>query len=407
MKKLVSALVLLASFAAGPVLAAGTNVDVQAGRATAMATAVTANSIDPSAVLFNPADIIQGEQTLKVQLGDTLIIPGVSLTPVSGTGAEVTKMVPPFQAYAVYGISKDLSVGLGVFEPFGLKVGWPDNWQGSQLIQQSQLTTFFINPEVAYRIGILKVGVGVQIVRATVDLILKIDFRDGNPPGQAELGGGAWGVGGNIGIQAELLPGLLSVGATYRSRVSLDFDGVAGFTGIPVEFQGSQPGQIHDQPVKASTTTPDWVTLGVSVQPLPVLRINADVNYFGWQVFHDLTVTFPEDSSLNSTTLKRWSHGFNYHLGGEYDLTPMFSLRAGFMYDPTPSPTDTLGPDVPDADRINIAAGVGYHAAGLAVDLGYQYIKFLDTKSTLKALPGTYGGHVHIIGLSLGYAFSL
>jgi long-chain fatty acid transport protein len=407
MKKLSSALVLLAALAAGPVLAAGYNVDVQSGRATAMATAVTANSIDPSAVLFNPADIIQGEKTLKVQIGDTLIIPNVSFSPAApGNDYAVTRMVPPFQAYAVYGITKDLSVGAGVFSAFGLKIVWPDNWIGAQLIQQSALTTFNINPEVAYRIGILKIGAGVQIVRGTVDLIQKINFLNGDPNGQGELGGGAWGIGGNVGVEAELLPGMLSVAATYRSRVKLDFDGDAHFSNVPVEFQGSQNGQIHDQAVKASATLPDWVTVGVSVSPIPTLRINADVDYFAWQLFHDLTITF-EDPTLNRSNLKNWSHGFNYHLGGEFDVTPTISVRAGVMYDPTPSPGDTLSPDVPDADRINIAAGIGYHSSGFSADLGYQYIKFLDTESTYKPLPGTYGGNVHVVGLSLGYALSL
>ena len=43
------------------------------------------------------------------------------------------------------------------------------------------------------------------------------------------------------------------------------------------------------------------------------------------------------------------------HIGGELDVTPTFSVRAGVMIDPSPSPADTLTPDVPDSSRINIA----------------------------------------------------
>jgi len=32
-------------------------------------------------------------------------------------------------------------------------------------------------------------------------------------------------------------------------------------------------------------------------------------------------------------------------------------LRGGVLVDPTPSPADTLGPDIPDSTRVNLALG--------------------------------------------------
>lgn len=400
MKKLVSALVMLAASAA---LAAGTNVDLQSARAVGMATAVVANSPDASAVFFNPAEIVEGGQSLRFQIGDTLILPKIGFTPAgSNETFNVTNAVPPFTAYVTYGITKDLAVGLGVFEPYGLVVGWPAGFPGRYITQRSSLKTYFFNPEVAYRYGIFKFGVGFQAVRSTVELSQKLNFGTGTDA-TADLGGAGWGFGGNAGVQAEILPGVLSAGLSYRSRVKLSLDGNAHFTDVPVEFQGSQNGAIHDQTVQASFWLPDYVALGVSVQPIPELRVNAETNYYGWQVFHDLQVTF-EDPALSRTEVKAWKHGFNYHLGAEYDVTPMFSVRAGFMYDPTPSPTETLLPDVPDSDRINIGAGVGYHNAGLSVDLGYQYIKFLGATTVApNLLPGEYSGMVNAVSLSVGY----
>jgi long-chain fatty acid transport protein len=400
MKKLVSALVVLSASAA---LAAGTNVDLQSARPMGMATAVVANSPDPSAVFFNPADIVDGGQSLRFQVGDTAIIPGITFTPTgSSTSYAVTNVVPPFTAYVTYGITKDLAVGIGVFEPYGLKITWPEDFPGRYITQKADLKTYYINPEVAYRFGVFKLGVGVQIIRGTVDLSQKLNFGTGTD-GLVELGGGAWAVGGNAGIQAEILPGMLSAGLTYRSRANLDFTGNAHFSNIPVEFQGPGNGAIHDQGVEAKLSVPDSVALGISVQPMPTLRINAEVDYYAWQVFHDVTITF-DDPSLNKKELKAWNHGLNYHLGGELDVTPNFSVRAGVMYDPTPSPSETLLPDVPDSDRVNLAAGVGYHSGGLSVDLAYQYIKFLGaTAPASSPLPGEYGGGVNAVSLSLGY----
>lgn len=402
MKKLISALVVLAASSA---LAAGTNVDLQSARAVGLASAVVANSPDPSAVFFNPAEIVDGGQSLRIQVGDTLILPGISFTPAgSSTGYDVTNPVPPFTAYLTYGITKDLAVGIGVFEPYGLKITWPDDFPGRYFTQKADLKTYYFNPEIAYRYGIFKFGAGVQIVRATVDLTQALNFGTGTD-GTAELGGGAWAVGGNAGIQAEVLPGLLTVGLNYRSRVKLDLKGNAHFDNIPLEFQGTGNGTIHDQDVEAAFWIPDSVALGISVQPVPTVRINAEVDYYAWQVFHDLQITF-EDPTLNRTEVKAWTHGLNYHLGAELDVTPNISVRAGVMYDPTPSPTETLLPDVPDSDRLNLAVGVGYHESGFSADLGYQYIKFLGaTAASPNPLPGEYAGYVNAIALSLGYQF--
>lgn len=402
MKKLVSAVVMLAGSVA---LAAGTNVDVQSARATAMATAVTANTPEASAVFFNPAGIVNGGKSLRIQLGDSLIIPKFTFDSPEGNGT-VTGAQPPFQGYATLGITNDLAVGIGVFIPYGLTLKWsPDDFVGRAYSKKSSLSTYFINPEVAYRIGILKIGAGVQVVRGTVDLSQALIFPNGE--GQVEVGGGAWGVGFNIGVQAEILPGKLAIGINYRSRVKLDFNDIpAHFSNIPTEFQGNGAGQIRDMTASTSLTLPDWASIGISVQPTLDFRINADVDYFAWQEFHDLTVNF-QDSSFSKSIAKRWSHTFNYHLGAEYDICPTFSVRAGVMYDPTPSPTNTLSPDLPDANRINLAVGVGYHSSGFRADLGYQYIMLHDTKSTFTGLPGTYGGHVHVIGLSLGYKIGL
>ncbi|MHB8872941.1 MAG: OmpP1/FadL family transporter [Myxococcaceae bacterium] len=398
MKTLTCALVLLGC---GPAFAAGFNVDTHSGRATGMASAVVADVNGPSAVLYNPADIHRGKGVLDLELGDTLIIPGNKFTPVGGEIISgTTGPVPPPTAYGTYGITRNLSVGLGLFSPYGLKVKWPENFVGQDLITEAALTTYYSNPEVAYRFGQLKIGAGLQVVRATVELQRSINFVDSR--GTIDLAGGAWGVGGNAGVLAELVPGLLSVGATYRSRVSLNFDGNAHFSDTPPPFAGSGPGQIRDQAVTTSVTIPDQVGMGLSVQPVSGLRVNFDANYYAWQVFQDLGIEF-EDPALNEVEPKRWSHSWNFHLGGEYAVTSNIAVRTGVLYDLTPSPADTLSPTIPDADRINAAVGVGYHVGKFRADLAYQHVFFLANESTLPELPGTYTGGADLVGLSLGF----
>ena len=78
--------------------------------------------------------------------------------------------------------------------------------------------------------------------------------------------------------------------------------------------------------------------------------------------------------------------------------------RLGFVYDPTPSPSNTLTPDLPDATRIKVAAGVGWHhQSGFKIDFGFQFVALMNQHSGATGFPGTYGGTAEVMSLTLGY----
>jgi long-chain fatty acid transport protein len=384
-----------------PARAAGYALDVLAGRATGMATAVTGMIDDSSAVFFNPAGIAQG-RSFDAQLGASLIAPSVNFKDTHGQSTQTPfKVLPPFSAYASGGITDNLSIGIGVFTPFGLTVEWPGGWEGRSIIRYAQLATYYINPTVAYRLGPLRLGAGVQIVRATVDLQRDIGVPGGY--GATELGAATWGLGGNAGLQIEAVPKFLSFGAQYRSAVPLSFDGNAHFDGIPAELAGT----IHDQAVSTRIVNPDTFSVGAAVHPIDKLVVDADVVYYGWGHTHSVDINFPNDTtgSLSTTQPKSWKSGVNVHLGGEYVINDTWQVRAGALYDPSPSPSNTLTPDIPDADRLNLALGATYrHCSGIHLDVGYQFLFLFTKTSTAPQLPGEYSGFVNILGLSLGYS---
>jgi long-chain fatty acid transport protein len=383
---------------AGTVHAAGYGVDTQDARATGMATAVTALTDDAAAVLYNAAGVVHGPG-LEVRIGDTLIAPSVSFSPTGGGAATktTTGVVPPPNFYATYGISNDIAVGIGVFSPYGLVTSWPSGWQGQFLAQSSSLATYYINPTFAVRIADrVKLGVGIDIVRATVDIKRQLNFLDST--GTTELGGGAWGSGANAGIQVDIVPKMLTFGAQYRGQVPLNFSGNAHFSNVPSELQGT----LTDQSISASINLPDTWQLGLGIMPIENLRIGIDTVWTNWSTFQQLAITF-NNPALNLAEPKNWSAEWNLHIGAEYAINDAFRIRVGFLYDPTPSPANTLSPDLPDATRYNIAAGVGYHWNQFQADLGYQYVILTSNTSTYPALPGTYSGNAQVVGLSVGY----
>ena len=380
--------------------AAGTGLDVQSARGTGMASAVTAFIDDSSAIYYNAAGIAQG-RGIDAQIGDSLIIPGFRYTAPGGAStSNSSEVVPPFQAYMSAGITRNLSVGVGVFTPYGLTLQWPDSWVGKSLITKSALATYDINPTVAYRFGPLRIGAGLQIVRATVDLAKKIET--GSQEASVELGGGAWGVGANVGAQFEAIRQYLSFGVHYRSATKLDFDGNAHFDNVPVELQGT----LHDQGVKTSVTNPDTLAFAIASRPIARLVVDVEAIWTVWSRFHSVDITFPNDASgtLSSSEPKNWNNVVNWRVGAEYTINDSWRVRAGVLYDPSPSPANTLLPDVPDADRLNLAVGGSYyHPSGLHLDVGYQFLYLFQRTSTAPQLPGDYSGNVNILGVTIGY----
>jgi long-chain fatty acid transport protein len=380
--------------------AAGIALDVQSGRGVGMASAVTAIVDDSSGIFYNPAGIAQG-RILDAQVGDTLILPFFRYTSPGGTGVgNDFQGIPPFQAYEAGGLTDSLSIGIGVFTPFGLTVAWPAGWVGRSIVVESMLATYDFNPTVAYRLGPLRLGAGLQLVRATVDLKRKIETGIGEA--STELGAGTWGVGANFGAQLEVIPRYLSLGVHYRSAVTFRFDGEAHFDDVPAPFQSA----LHDQRAQTRFVTPDVLQMAVASRPISNVVLDAELVWYGWAKFRSIDLTFPNDAtgSLSSSQPKNWSNSVNARLGGEVKLDESWQVRAGVLYDPSPSPGYTLTPDVPDAGRLNLALGGSYlHPSGFRVDLGYQFLVLFKATSTAVRMPGDYSGNVNIVGISVGY----
>jgi len=149
--------------------------------------------------------------------------------------------------------------------------------------------------------------------------------------------------------------------------------------------------------------------MGVASRPVQNLLLDVDVVWYGWSKFHAIDIQYPNDTSgtlsASSSEAKNWSNTVNVHLGGELTVSGAWRVRAGVVYDPSPSPSNTLLPDVPDANRLGLAVGLGYlHPSGFGVDLGYQLLVLFSKTSTVPPpLAGAYSGEGNILGISVGY----
>ncbi len=126
----------------------------------------------------------------------------------------------------------DLSVGVGLSVPFGLETDYAPDWVGRYTALRTKLTTFDIQPTIAYRLwDRLSIGIGLDIQRASARLTQAIDFGLIAQPALAQF---YHGILTNPGIPAALRPALAA--ATQQSYTAAGFvpggkDGVTEVSG--------------------------------------------------------------------------------------------------------------------------------------------------------------------------------
>ncbi|MBI3180981.1 MAG: outer membrane protein transport protein [Myxococcales bacterium] len=378
-------------------VAAGFAVPEQSARSLGMGGAGAASIEGAAAVYYNPGSL-GFEDGLSAELSATLIVPSFEYEPQKAVDGKPSRVEPSLFAlpslFAAAPVAKQVYVGIGAFSNFGLGLRWPEDFDGRFESSAANITTFTVNPCSAYRMSDqLSFGGGVSLVRATVELSQKLNFVDSE--GSLRMGGGTYGVGFNAGVSARLLEERLGLGLAYRSATPLVFRGRADFT-APTEFQS----KLRDQDVLTHLTLPHQLTLGASFLATARLRLVADAAYTAWSSLDALHIDFQESEELDQDLRRDWRDTVTVRLGAELALEGL-SLRAGAGYDPSPSPSDTVSPSLPDGNRLLFSAGAGYRMGNLSGDLGYLLVLVLPRETTGDAFPARYRGTAHLLGLSV------
>jgi long-chain fatty acid transport protein len=398
-RSLASAVVAIAcALATRPCLANGFLVYEVSGEGVGRASAVSADSTEPAAVWYNPASLVYGDRIAASASG--VYINSRSTFSPAGGGAETSSVrgntfIPALFAGAR--LTDRVAVGVGAFSTFGIAVEWPDDWVGREAAIKASLETLTFNPTVAIKLHPqVSVAGGFDAVRSVVDL------TNGLPPligGSARLAAGTWGYGFNLAALYKIQPGRLHVALTYRSRVQLDYSGNANFSPANPDFLPVLP----DQPGTASITLPDIITAGLMVRPRADLALTFDANVVLWSTFDRIDINF--QNAPDRAIVPNGRNTFTLRGGVDWaSRWPGLHLRGGLIYDRAAIPSTNLAPSLPDANRIDVALGVGYSAGPFRADLGYLLVWFLPADSTTgqEGPVGTYDSLAHLLGLTLG-----
>ncbi|SCZ32731.1 OmpP1/FadL family transporter [Afifella marina] len=321
------------------------------------------------------------------------------LSPFPQNEGDIAENAPVPASYYGYRVNDKIILGLGINAPFGLATKYDYNSlvRTSGIAGTTEVFTMAANPVVAYQFNdYLTVAVGAVVEYANVRLtgqalpvfgVSALDDADDV------------GFGITAGIQLKPMDGT-EIGIGYRSRIDHDIEGplVTQIGTFDVEADGFD--------------LPDKVSVGLRQRIMDGFRLTAGIEWANWSRFETVTLSgAPAAIPLGFEYEDSWY----FALGGEYDVNPDLTVRAGVARELSPNDNANRSFRLPDNDRWWFSAGASYQATErFSFDVGYSYITADDTDLVPAAaggplsngpFDGTSDGSVHILSAALKMKF--
>lgn len=414
-----SVVVVLAG-APSALLANGFRLVSQDAFAAARGEAFVATADNAAAIHYNPAGIaqLQGQQArmgiYALHFEPTFEPPeGRSNTGTTYEIEEKNAFVP--QLYYSYRCADaPISVGLGIYAPHGASVTWPQDTGFRAVATAGELTYLRFNPVIAWEIcpG-LSIAGGVMIDDA--DLRLSQGLRRTERPlaNSFTFEGNDVSAGYNLGLLWKINE-QWSFGATYRSTVTLAFDGQTEIEQQPVI-------QHTEVPAQAELEFPYTAVVGFSYRPTPQWNIEVNADYSNWSTMDSFTISqqeeppFPVQRDIPVTLAFKDSWMLKFGVTRYFDEG--WYASAGYVFNENSVKNDYYSPTVADLDRHFFTFGIGREWSNFHVDVAYQF-GYAPDRTVSGSLPsstpgrfvgqnadGTYGFMSHAMLLSVGMRF--
>lgn len=404
--------------------AGGYYVAEQGSRAMALSGAVTAYNPSVSTLMHNPAGLanLRGTHFQLNTLGVMLDVQNWRRPLEDQQGklhffdkAQNTNRfgaVPSFFASSDFGV-RNLSVGLGVYVPFGAELEFPTDGEQRYVVTKTNLRNFYVTPTVSYRLDSgLSFGLGLSYIYSTFEMRQANSMLFGlgggasaNPMPAIELDGvnalagtDKASFGANIGIQYTEPHERYAVGISAMLPTNIDFEGPAFFKSkgllgpdqLGEEFEGKLKAGERDDRFHVRFKNPLVLRTGLMVRPIDQVRVSLDLNYQRWSTSESLDIDFennwpmlPSEGTIiyDISTPLKWKDTFSVRTGVEAQPKADFPLlvRVGGLYDQSPIDDAYFDLLVPDSDKFGISGGLGYsikvgQKVHMSFDLAYAHM---------------------------------
>ncbi|PIE35881.1 hypothetical protein CSA56_02200 [candidate division KSB3 bacterium] len=416
---------------------AGFQIPEQGAASIAMGMGGIGKADDLSAIYQNPAGLTlsRGTQVYGNLAG---IAPTATYTRTGYDSIDTEDSLIPVPSFVISsdfgGRLEDIVLAFGVNAQFGLRSEYDDLGPQRYISTNISLVTVYVGPYAAWQITpTFSIGAGIQYVHASSEIGQKANYGGAlyqmaaaQNPAAADP---SWNenpaldgdiditdatddsVAGNLGLMWKPSD-VLQLGLTWRSGVEFDLEGDVDLD-IPAMLTQMSGGVFQSLTTKAKTTLslPQTIGAGLSYRPTEQLTLTTDINWNNWSVYEDIDFEF-EDNTMylpDSPNPRDWEDTWTFRLGGEYMIRENIALRAGYLFDQSPIPDKSVGPELPTSDRHGITIGVGYEWENVTLDLAYAHL-FIDDRTVTDSIRdpepvGDYEAAANIIAASVGFVF--
>ena len=343
--------------------------------ATARGEAVAATADNPSAIYYNPAGITQLPGH-NVRLGAYVLDYNLSFKPPSTAlnagktyNEKFNYAVVPRAFYTCTLANVPLSFGLGVYAPFGGKIGWPENTGFRAVATSGKLTYLTVNPVIAWKIlPSLSIAAGPMFNYVNLQTDQGLEAFAKPLENYFRFNGDGWSIGANAGILWQPLA-QLSFGAMFRSPAKVTLQGQTAFEDQPFIANSSRSASMD-------LNFPMSVVGGISYRPTPKWNLEFDASYTDWSSFGSTAINQsnpPYPLHSNIPVALNWKPSWIYGFGATRYFESGWNVSAGYAFSGNSVPNDNYTPLAADMDRQFVSVGTGYKGEHLSFDIAYQF----------------------------------
>jgi long-chain fatty acid transport protein len=324
-------------------------------------------TLDGSSLLSNPAgitdlgwrfDLSGGYFQPNVSYKASGLAPPIVATNQRKLSSDRGGSPIPAIAY-VHPLNDRLAAGVGVFGVAGMGVDYKANLYGG-----TTLTSYLqgrLTPGAAYRLtDKLSVGLTANVMMA------QMEYEVAGGAGQAKHDtANSFGIGATVGVKYSPVK-MVTLGAAYETKSlfqEFEFDVPARpnpFAPPGTMFAAGTDKLDFDQPATA--------TIGVSVTPVEMLLLAADVQWINWSdTMGDDLPEYTNDVSPTTGTGSMpfdmgWDDQWVLKLGAQLAPMPGLKIRAGYNYGAMPLDPSRAFENLafPAVAEHHLTAGVGY-----------------------------------------------
>ena len=418
-----TAFILSTALLSTAVQASGYHFGTQSVNAQGTANAAAAEAADASTIFYNPAGLSKLDSS-QISVNANIVFPSIryeadSATdftgiPVQGSkSGKITKTTVAPHVYGAYKANDDVTLGLGVYVPFGSATEYEKDSVLRYNINKLGLTTIAIEPVVAWKLNDRhSFGAGIIAQHTSAELRKYADWgiqqkakaltaTPSNPTaaaqikadGHADVKGSDWGFGYQLAWMWDIND-RARVGVNYRSKVSHTLKGDAEWAADDAAAKAmwstalAANGYTANEKARVKIVTPESLSVHGMYKVSDKANLFGDVTWTRHSRFNKAELVFEKEKTIGmnkksdrTTITPNWRNTYKVGFGGSYQISEPLQLRAGIAFDKSPvRNADYRMNSLPDGNRIWFSAGMKYHIGkNHVVDAAYTHIHINDT----------------------------